>query len=156
MSDAQAGPVDSADLATLLPQLVPLVGTLGIVYEELSPAFARLRLPDAPGLHNHLGRLHAGALFTLGESASGAIVVAALADRLGEITPLVAAATITYHRLAKGDVSAVATTDTSADDLGIELSAHGRANLSVEVTLTSSDGTTNTTMHVHWVLTTRA
>lgn len=57
MAVADEGPVNSRALIELLSLLVPLVGTPGIAYEELSRASARLRLSEAPRLHDHLDGL---------------------------------------------------------------------------------------------------
>ena len=65
-------------------------------------------LPDREDLHNHVGGPHAGALFALGETASGAVVLGAFADQLGRATPLAVRADIAYQKLARGDVTATA------------------------------------------------
>jgi len=59
----------------LMPNLVPFVKTLGLEYLELDAGRAVLRLADDPAFHNHVGGPHAGALFTLAESAAGAVVL---------------------------------------------------------------------------------
>ena len=51
---------------------LPLVRTLGIRIDEIGNGTAKVSMPDDPKLHNHLGTPHAGALFTLAETASGA------------------------------------------------------------------------------------
>ena len=90
------------------PQTVPMVATLGLEFLELEPGRAVMRLPDQVPFHNHIGGPHAGAMFTLAESASGALVLANFGDHLAEATPLAVEATIRYLKVAKGPVLAEA------------------------------------------------
>ena len=76
------------DVKTGFPQAVPMVGTLSLGFEDLSPERAVMRLPEQPAYFNHVGGPHAGAMFTLAESASGALVLANFGDRLADATPL--------------------------------------------------------------------
>jgi acyl-coenzyme A thioesterase PaaI-like protein len=57
------------------PQAVPMVGTLSLGFVDLESGTAVMRLPDQQAYRNHVGGPHAGAMFTLGESASGALVL---------------------------------------------------------------------------------
>jgi uncharacterized protein (TIGR00369 family) len=144
---------DYAAIRALMPTLVPFVKTLGIDYLELDAERAVLRLRDEPSFHNHVGGLHAGVLFTLAESASGAVVIASFEDLLATVTPLAASATINYVRLAKGPVTAEAVLGRSADDVRAELAATGETvQFPVQVTLTTEDGRTNAEMTISWAL----
>ena len=131
----------------------PFVKTLGIDYLELDAERAVLRLRDEPTFHNHVGGLHAGAMFTLAESASGAVVIASFEDLLTTITPLAASATISYVRLAKGPVTAEAVLGRSAAEVRAELAETGETvQFPVQVTLTTEDGRTNAEMTISWAL----
>ena len=68
----------------------------------------RCVLPERAELTNHVGSQHAGALFTVAETASGAAFVGAFAERLGEVTPLARSAEISYEKIAKGPIEASA------------------------------------------------
>ncbi len=68
-----------------------------------------LALPDQSEYRNHVGGPHAGAMFTLGESASGAIVLAAFGDQLSRAVPLPVNAEIAFKKIALGPVRATAT-----------------------------------------------
>ena len=87
-----------------MPTLVPMVGTLDLEFVELDERTAVLRLPDQKPYHNHIGGPHAGAMFTLGESASGALVLGNFADHLAAVTPLAVEANIAYKKVAMGPV----------------------------------------------------
>jgi uncharacterized protein (TIGR00369 family) len=144
---------DYAAIRELMPTLVPFVKTLGIDYLELDAERAVLRLRDEPTFHNHVGGLHAGAMFTLAESASGAVVIASFEDLLATVTPLAASATISYVRLAKGPVTAEAVLGRSADEVRAELARTGETvQFPVQVTMTTEDGRTNAEMTISWAL----
>ena len=71
---------------------IPFVQTLGID--------ADLTLTPGPHLRNHLGSLHAGALFTLAESASGQFLLETFPEHKKEAIPLLRRSQITYLRPA--------------------------------------------------------
>ncbi|HEY2766044.1 MAG TPA: DUF4442 domain-containing protein [Pseudonocardiaceae bacterium] len=139
-------------IAEGLRQAVPFVRTLGLEFTELSAQRAVLRLPDDPAFHNHVAGPHAGAMFTLGESATGAIVLGSFADLLGTHTPLAYGAQIRYRALAHGPVTAEATLATPADQVRDTLAAEGKARFDVEVVLRDGEGTITGEMTVTWAL----
>ena len=69
-------------IGEMLAATVPMARTLNLEFLETTAERAVVRLPDQPDFHNHVGGPHAGAMFTLAESASGAIVLAAFGDQL--------------------------------------------------------------------------
>ena len=112
-----------------------------------------LRLRDEPTFHNHVGGLHAGAMFTLAESASGAVVIGSFEDLLATVTPLAASATITYVRLATGAVTAEVVLGRPAAEVRAELARMGETvQFPVQVTLRTDDGRTNAEMTISWAL----
>jgi acyl-coenzyme A thioesterase PaaI-like protein len=135
-----------------LSEAVPFARTLGLEYLELTAEHAVLRLPDRPDLHNHVAGPHAGAMFTLGESATGAIVVGSFSDLFGEYTPLAAGAQIRYRALAMGPVTAEAALARPAADVRADLAAEGKARFDVTVVLRDEAGTTTGEMTVTWAL----
>ncbi len=100
---------DQMSIGELLAATVPMVRTLNLEYLETSPERAVLALPDQSEYRNHVGGPHAGAMFTLGESASGAIVLAAFGDQLSRAVPLPVNAEIAFKKIALGPVRATAT-----------------------------------------------
>jgi uncharacterized protein (TIGR00369 family) len=114
---------------------VPLTRTLGLEVLEVTPTTATLRLPDNPSLHNHVGGPHAGALFSLAESASGAVVIAAFGATMARAVPLAVEATIRYRALAKGPVTATATLVEAASEVLDALDAGTRPEFDVTVAL---------------------
>ena len=135
-----------------MPQLVPMVGTLNLSFEELEADRAVMRLPDQQAYHNHLGGPHAGAMFTLAESASGSLVLANYGDRLAEVTPLAVEATIRYRKPAMGDVLAEAVLGRPVAEVLAQLAAGERPEFPVDITLRTPDGTVTGEMTVVWTL----
>lgn len=134
------------------PTAVPMVGTLALEFIDLEPMTAVMRLRDTEAYRNHVGGPHAGAMFTLGESASGALVLANFGDRLADATPLAVEATIRYLKLAMGDVTATARMSRPAEDVLAELDAGKRPEFRVDIEIASADGTVTGEMMVLWTL----
>lgn len=144
--------MSDVNLIAALRAAIPFNNYLGIEYEEVTPRRAVLRLPDRVELHNHVGGPHAGALFSLAESASGAVVIANFGDQLGRATPLAAAAEIVYRGLAQGEVTAEATLERSRDEVVAELDGGGRPKFPVRVTIRDAGGTVTGEVTVRWAL----
>ncbi|MEI2727702.1 MAG: DUF4442 domain-containing protein [Candidatus Nanopelagicales bacterium] len=134
------------------PQAVPMVHTLSLEFGDLDLQRAEMTLPDQQAYHNHVGGPHAGAMFTLAESASGALVLANFGDRLADATPLAVEATIRYLKLAMGPVTATARMMRSGEEILAELEAGGRPEFLVEIDLATADGTVTGQMTIVWTL----
>ncbi|WP_424888745.1 DUF4442 domain-containing protein [Streptomyces sp. XH2] len=139
-------------IGDMLLATVPMAKTLNLVFEEAGAGRAVVRLPDQPDYHNHVGGPHAGAMFTLAESASGAIVLAAFGDQLSRAVPLAVSAEIGYKKLAMGPVTATAELGRPAADVVAELDAGGRPEFPVHVAITREDGAVTGEMTVVWTL----
>ncbi|QBI51923.1 DUF4442 domain-containing protein [Streptomonospora litoralis] len=131
---------------------VPFARTLGVEFVEVDLGRIVMRLPDSADHHNHVGGPHAGAMFTLGESASGAIITGTFGDLLDRSVPLAVKAEIHYHKLAMGDVTAEARLTRPRDEIVAELDAGGRPEFAVDVELRTDDGTVTGSMTVTWTL----
>jgi len=139
-------------VGALLASTVPMVATLRLEYLEVTPERAVLRLPDRPEYRNHVGGPHAGAMFTLGESASGAVVLAAFGETLGRATPLPVRAEVDYRKIARGDLVATAVLGRPAAEVLAELDAGQRPEFPVEVATVRPDGAETGRMTVIWTL----
>jgi len=135
-----------------MPTLVPMVGTLNLEFQQLDERTAVMRLPDQQPYHNHIGGPHAGAMFTLGESASGALVLGNFADHLGAVTPLAVEANISYKKIAMGPVLATAVMTRSVAEILAEMEGGTRPEFRVDITIATEDGTVTGEMHVLWTL----
>ncbi|MFC9326388.1 DUF4442 domain-containing protein [Kitasatospora sp. NPDC057015] len=139
-------------IGQLLDSTVPMARTLNLEYLETTPERAVLRLPDQPDYHNHVGGPHAGAMFTLAESASGCIVLGAFADQLSRAVPLAVSAEISYKKLAMGAVTATAVLGRPAAEIVAELDKGERPEFPVSVEITRADGAVTGVMTVIWTL----
>lgn len=137
-------------IAQGMTQAVPFAGHLGLEITSVTEGGATVRLPERTELTNHVGSQHAGALFTVAETASGAAFVGAFAERLGEVTPLARSAEISYEKIAKGPIEASARLGVSAADALARLDAEGKVEFPCEIELADSSGTRVATATVHW------
>ena len=122
------------------PAMVPMVTTLDLEFLDLGYDHAVLRLPDSPAYRNHLGAPHAGAMFTLAESASGALVFVHFGDLMADVTPFPVEATIRFLKVALGPVTATATLGAAAADAVATLESGKRPEFPVEIELTTGEG----------------
>ncbi|WP_327174469.1 DUF4442 domain-containing protein [Streptomyces sp. NBC_01335] len=143
---------EEKNLGDMLAATVPMVRTLDLEFLETGAERAVLRLPDQADYHNHLGGPHAGAMFTLAESASGAIVMAAFGDQLDRAVPLAVRAEIGYRKLAMGEVTATATLGRPAAEVVAELDEGERPEFPVTIEITRADGAVTGEMTVIWTL----
>src|SRR5262245_50402140 len=120
---------------TPLLDAVPFARTLGITFTSVTPTSAVAQLPDDPRLHNHVAGPHAGAMFSLAETASGAVVLAAFGSVLDRAVPLAVRSCISYQKLAMGTVTATATLARPADEVIGELESGTRPEFDVVVTI---------------------
>jgi uncharacterized protein (TIGR00369 family) len=137
-------------IAQGMNEAVPFVKHLGLEVLEISAGEATVRLPERTELTNHVGSQHAGALFTLAETASGAAFVGAFAERIGDVTPLARAAEISYERIARGPIDAAAKLGVPAAEALATLDAEGKVVFPCEIDLTDGDGERVATATVQW------
>src|ERR1700759_5610192 len=129
---------------------VPYIGYLGIEVTAMEEGAATALLPDRPELRNHVGSQHAGALFGVAETASGAAFVGAFAARMGDVTPLARSAEISYLKVARGPIEAKAKLGMPAAEALAKLDADGRVDFSVKVELTDAGSAVVATATVDW------
>lgn len=133
-----------------LSKTVPFARHAGVEIELIDKGRAVARLPFRPEGLNHIGTQHAGALFTVGEAASGAAMAGAFAPILLEIRPVAAEAAIRFLAVAKGPVRAEAQVKGNADELVSAVKTDGKSVFQVAVKLTGEDGAKVAEMTVDW------
>ena len=143
---------DLSWVGATMQQTVPWVRTVGIEFDEVTPDRAVLRLPDDPGLRNHVDGPHAAMIFGLGETATGAVTLAAFASAMERVTPLPVRSEIAYQRIARGPLTAVAVLTRPVADVLAELEAGARPEFGIDVTVTDGEGRETTRMTVVWTL----
>ena len=137
-------------IAKGMTQAVPFAGHLDLEITEVSEGEATVLLPDRPELKNHVGSQHAGALFTVAETASGAAFVGTFAERMADLTPLARSAEIAYEKVAEGPITARAKLGISAAKAHESLDADGKVEFPCDVELTNAAGDVVAAANVRW------
>jgi acyl-coenzyme A thioesterase PaaI-like protein len=139
--------VEASAIAASLEQ-IPYTLPMGIVIDHAESGQVQMTLPDARGSQNMVGIVHAGALYTFGETVAG---VAAGFDTLDTAFPFARRAEIRYLRPARGAIcgsARIAKSDSKR--IQEELARDGRSELSVAVRLEDSEGKTVAEMDVDY------
>jgi acyl-coenzyme A thioesterase PaaI-like protein len=92
-------------LSAVLGQMVPFVGTAGLVIEEMSTERVVASVKNRRRVQNHIRTLHAAAGTLLAETASGFIVGMNLPD---DKIPLMKTLTVKFKKRNKGGMRVVA------------------------------------------------
>lgn len=129
---------------------VPFVNTIGITVTDINLGTAEATLAVKPELSNHLGTLHAGAMFTLAETASGAAMMGALGTKAFELRAVAATSDISYKKLAKGLITAVAKTSIPASEINQTLESDGKVRFAVNVELMNEEKEIVALVNVDW------
>ncbi len=137
-------------IAAGMTQAVPFAGHLGLEITSIAEGEATVALPERAELTNHVGSQHAGALFTLAETASGAAFVGAFAERMGDVTPLARSAEISYEKIARGPIEAQAKLAVPKDEALATLDAEGKVVFPCEIELSDASGQRVATATVQW------
>ncbi|MBB6122049.1 DUF4442 domain-containing protein [Nocardiopsis algeriensis] len=119
---------------------VPFARTLGVAFDDIDFGRAVMRLADRPEHHDHLASPHAGALFTLAESAAGAVVLGSFGDQLGRAFPVVVSVEARYDRSAVGDVTAEAVLARPREEILAELDEGRNPEIPLDVELRDGGG----------------
>ncbi|WP_395700393.1 PaaI family thioesterase [Aquabacterium sp.] len=129
---------------------VPFARLAGVVIDEVARGRSRASLQQRDEVSNHVGTLHAAALFALGEAASGAAMAGALAPLILQLRPVASEARIRYLNAARGLVRAEARVPQDPDTLVQQLREQGRLRFEVQVALSDAAGEPVAEMTVEW------
>lgn len=133
-----------------LAAAVPFAKFVGVELLEIGDGVAKARLVQRPDISNHIATMHAGALFTLGETASGATVAGAFVDLIAKIRPVAAEANIIYKKVARGMIDCSAATSEPAAVLRQRLRQDGKVAFNVQVEMINDEKQVVATMAVGW------
>lgn len=135
-----------------LGQAVPFARHAGVRLAHVEAGMAQAELEQTEISINHIGTQHAGALFTLGETASGGAMAGLFAERILNVRPIAGEAQVRYTRLAKGRITAEARViGTAADILGA-FERDKRVAFDVAVVMSDADEREVATMRVSWTV----
>ncbi len=96
----------STVISKIFGRVVPLVGTAGLRYEELTPERVVVSIRNRRPVQNHINGVHAAAMALLAETATGFVVGMNLPD---DKLPLIKTLKVDYLKRTQGDMRAVAT-----------------------------------------------
>jgi uncharacterized protein (TIGR00369 family) len=133
-------------------ETLPFTQLLGIRIDDIGNGTSRVSMPADPKLNNHLGTPHAGALFTLAETASGAAMAGGFADLIMGLRPVAKESRIQYQKVAKGATRASGRVPGDIDALKATLKAEGKVAFPVEVDIIDAEGTLAAKVQVDWYL----
>ena len=133
-----------------LSSAVPFANHVGVKLLEISDGAASAELDQREEVSNHIQSMHAGAMFTLGEAASGAALAGAFGPAILQMRPVAATAGIAYKKVAKGKLTAYAKATLPGADLLAAIEADGKVAFDIHVDVQDSDGDTVVEMTVNW------
>jgi len=139
-----------------LGAVVPFQNHVGVRLLDLSDGTASATLEQSKETSNHIQTQHAGAMFTLGEAASGAAMAGAMAPVIMTVRPVAKDARIAYVKIAKGTLTAHAKTSAPSADLLAELKSVGKVAFEVTIDIRDAEDDTVAEMAVTWHLSQRA
>src|SRR5262249_54973243 len=97
-------------LRNKLGEIIPLNRLLGIEVVSIGDGVATARLPFRTEITNHLGTVHATAIFGLAEAASGGAMSGAFAPDILKVRPVASHSAVHFIKIARGDLTAEART----------------------------------------------
>ncbi len=133
-----------------LGTIVPFQNHVGITLIEVGDGRASAELVQRDAVSNHINSVHAGAMFTLGEAASGAAMAGALAPVILSMRPVAATAGLVFKRIAKGTLTAHAKTSSPGAALMQTIADEGKVAFDVAVDIQDASGETVVEMTINW------
>lgn len=109
-----------------------------------------VRIPDAAELRNHLGTVHGGMLFALGEIAAASAMTKLLWLELGRLRAITRRASIDYLKPARGAIRATASVALSLADMTEALTSAPSIDVPISVELHDAAGIKVAELHVVW------
>lgn len=137
----------SLDITTL-----PFAQLLGIHRHTEEPR--TMVLPASDACANHIGTVHAGALYTLAECCSGNRIIEVFGPRFDEVLTVLRRAEVKYRAAATGTLHARPQVADDAVDTFLEtFNTRGRALLPIDAVVTMADGSRVMQATFQWYVT---
>ena len=133
-----------------LDAAVPFARHVGVKLLEIGDGTARAELDQREEVTNHIASMHAGAMFTLGEAASGAALAGAFGPDILQMRPVAATAAIGFKKIAKGKLTAHAKATQGGDALKKAIEENGKVAFDIIVDVQDAEGDTVVEMTVNW------
>ena len=127
---------------------LPFNAFLGI---EVTADGDELQLPDDSRFTNHVGTVHAGALYSLAEAASGSFLLSHPSVDVEKVGALLRESSIKYRRPASGRIrSQTRCSDEAIEQMHAALAKRGRAKLLIEVDLLDDEDQVVASANLDW------
>lgn len=127
--------------------VVPLVGTSGVRFESLQHNEVIVSIKNRRKVQNHIKGVHAASMALLAETATGIVTGLNVPD---ERIVLIKTLKVDYHKIAKGDMRAVASL-TDEQTKFIQETEKGELQIPVTITDESGGSPCQATMLWAWV-----
>jgi uncharacterized protein (TIGR00369 family) len=142
-----------ADMQRLMNATEPFLAYMGFAVVEAEEGMAAVRLPLRREVTNHAGSAHGGAQYALGEATAIALAATLFPSQLGNVDLLTATATITYHRLAQGEITARSALSSDAvERIQADFGQRGSVRFPATVEIVDATGVVATTLTVECVV----
>lgn len=120
---------------------IPYLEPHGLEVTEQTDEYIAVKMPFGKQLTNHVGMLHASALFTIAETAAGIHATSVIPGN--RAIPLLRSATVRYTRRAGGDLTATARVkDGESGRVLADFDANDRADVDIEVDVVDDENET--------------
>ena len=133
-----------------LDSAVPFATHTGVKLLEIGDGVASAELDQRNEVSNHIGSMHAGAMFTLGEAASGAALAGAFGPAIMQMRPVAATAKIAFKKVAHGLLTAHAKASQGGAELMQAIETDGKVAFDINVDVQDASGDTVVEMTVNW------
>lgn len=131
---------DPQAVSNLLEGMVPFIKKVGVKVKHMAVREAVCTLPVDPANMNHLGTLHAGAIFTLAETTGGAIMIASF--DMAKYRLVIRKAEIVYKKPSSSEIScSIKLSEDEVKRVEAEAEAKGKLDYTVPMALTDPEGT---------------
>ena len=112
----------------------------------------RARIPDALELKNHLGTVHGGMLFAVGEVTAAAAMTRLLGPDIARLRAITRRGSIEYLKPARGAISGAAIIGMSAADITASLARSPSVNVPITLELSDDAGVVVAKLQVEWFI----
>ncbi len=138
-----------------IAEIIPLNKLLGIEIISIGDGVAETRLPFRSEVTNHIGSMHASAIFGVAEAASGCAMSGAFAPVALSIRPVAASAQVHFSKIARSALIAHARTSETSEGLRAKLKEAGKVVFDVVVDVRDEAGIDVAKVTVAWHVATK-
>lgn len=144
------GQAMSKTITSLPPRVSPFHDRIGLEIHDADTGHGVTRLPDDGGLHNFLGTVHGGALFSVGEVAAGTCMTRLMGPDAARLTLLAREMSIRFLKPARGAITARATAERTRDEILAALELKPSTSVPLEIELTDDSGLVVARLQADW------